>query len=63
MDIRDGRMSNSKYASARQCKMEVREIEKLYKKERIPFINTTKFSVEEITAKILSATGLQRYKY
>ena len=63
MDIREGRMSNSKYASARQCRMEVREVEKLYKNEKIPFINTTKFSVEEITAKILSETGLQRYKY
>ena len=63
MDIRDGRMANSKYASARQCRMEVREVEKLYKQEKIPFLNTTKFSVEEITAKILSQTGLQRYKY
>ena len=63
IDIRDNRMSNSKYASPRQCRMEVREVEKLYKKEKIPFINTTKFSVEEITAKILSETGLQRYKY
>lgn len=63
MDIRDGRMANSKYASARQCRMEVKEVEKLYKKEKIPFLNTTKLSVEEITAKILSETGLQRYKY
>lgn len=63
MDIREGRMSNSKYASARQCRMEVREVEKLYKNEKIPYINTTKFSVEEITAKILAETGLQRYKY
>ena len=63
MDIREGRMSNSKYASGRQCRMEVREVEKLYKNEKIPFINTTKFSVEEITAKILNETGLQRYKY
>ena len=63
IDIREGRLSNSKYASARQCKMEVREVEKLYKKEKIPYINTTKFSVEEITAKILNETGLQRYKY
>ena len=63
MDIRDGRMANSKYASSRQCRMEVREVEKLYKKEKIPFLNTTKLSVEEITAKILSETGLQRYKY
>jgi regulator of PEP synthase PpsR (kinase-PPPase family) len=63
IDIRDNRMANSKYASPRQCRMEVREVEKLYKREKIPFINTTKFSVEEITAKILSETGLQRYKY
>lgn len=63
IDIRDGRMANSKYSSARQCRMEVREVEKLYKNEQIPFINTTKLSVEEITAKILTETGLQRYKY
>ncbi|WP_448568892.1 posphoenolpyruvate synthetase regulatory kinase/phosphorylase PpsR [Thalassotalea ganghwensis] len=63
MDIRDGRMANSKYSSARQCRMEVRAVENLYKKEKIPFLNTTKYSVEEITAKILAETGLQRYKY
>ena len=62
-EIRDGRMANSKYSSARQCRMEIREVEKLYKKEKIPFINTTKFSVEEISAKILGEMGLQRYKY
>ena len=63
IDIREGRMSNSKYSSARQCRMEVREVEKLYKNEKIPFLNTTNFSVEEITAKILAETGLKRYKY
>ncbi|TLU66293.1 kinase/pyrophosphorylase [Thalassotalea litorea] len=63
IDIRNGRMANSKYSSARQCRLEIREVEKLYKQEKIPFLNTTKFSVEEISAKILSTTGLQRYKY
>lgn len=63
MDIRDNRRANSKYSSARQCRMELREVEKLYKKEKIPFINSTKFSVEEITAKILAETGLRRHKY
>ncbi|GAA5142858.1 posphoenolpyruvate synthetase regulatory kinase/phosphorylase PpsR [Thalassotalea piscium] len=63
MDIRDGRMANSKYSSARQCRMEIKSVENLYKKEKIPFLNTTKFSVEEITAKILSVTGLHRHKY
>ena len=63
IDIRSERLANSKYSSARQCRMEVREVEKLYKNEKIPFIDATKFSIEEITAKILSETGLQRYKY
>ncbi|REL26839.1 kinase/pyrophosphorylase [Thalassotalea euphylliae] len=63
MDIRDNRRANSKYSSARQCRMELREVEKLYKKEKIPFVNSTKFSVEEITAKILAETGLRRHKY
>ena len=63
IDIRGERLANSKYSSARQCRMEVREVEKLYKKEKIPFLNSTKFSVEEISAKILNETGLQRYKY
>lgn len=63
MDIRDNRMANSKYSSARQCRMELREVEKLYKKEKLPYVNTTKFSVEEITAKILAEKGLQRHKY
>jgi regulator of PEP synthase PpsR (kinase-PPPase family) len=63
VDIRNERMSNSKYASTRQCRVELREVEKLFKKERISFINTTKFSVEEISAKILSTTKLKSYKY
>jgi regulator of PEP synthase PpsR (kinase-PPPase family) len=63
IDIRNSRLSNSKYASPQQCRMEIREVEKLYKKAKIPFLNTTKLSVEEITAKILLETGLHRYKY
>ena len=62
-DIRQERMANSRYSSMRQCRLEVREVEKFYKKERMPFLNTTKLSVEEITAKIIAQTGLQRYKY
>ena len=56
-------MANSKYSSSRQCRMEVREVEKLYKTQKIPYINTTTLSVEEITAKIIAEAGLQRYKY
>ena len=61
--IRSERRANSKYASLQQCRMELREVEGLYRKERIPFLNSTQFSIEEISAKILATTGLQRRKY
>jgi regulator of PEP synthase PpsR (kinase-PPPase family) len=61
--IRSERKANSKYASLAQCRMELREVENLYRKEKIPFLNSTKYSIEEISAKILAETGLQRRKY
>ncbi len=61
--IRSERRANSRYASMPQCRMELREVENLYRKEKIPFLNSTKFSVEEISAKILATTGLKRKKY
>ncbi|ARD22610.1 MULTISPECIES: posphoenolpyruvate synthetase regulatory kinase/phosphorylase PpsR [Shewanella] len=62
-EIRQGRMENSRYSSLRQCRIEVKEVEMLYKKERIPFVNTTFHSVEEISAKILDVTGLKRHMF
>ncbi|NQZ07341.1 MAG: kinase/pyrophosphorylase [Algicola sp.] len=61
--IRNERRANSRYASTRQCRIELKEVEMLYKKERIPYLDSTHFSVEEISAKILAETGLQRHKY
>ena len=61
--IRSERRANSRYASLQQCRMELREVENLYRKEKIPFLNSTKYSIEEISAKILATTGLQRRKY
>ncbi|MBW3139306.1 posphoenolpyruvate synthetase regulatory kinase/phosphorylase PpsR [Ferrimonas balearica] len=59
-EIRNQRLEGSTYASLRQCRMEVKEVEMMFKKERIPFLNTTYHSVEEIATKILSETGLER---
>lgn len=61
--IRNERRPNSKYSSVRQCRMELREVERLYKKEKLPFINSTQFSVEEISAKIMAEMNLERHKY
>ncbi|WP_262230867.1 kinase/pyrophosphorylase, partial [Escherichia coli] len=51
--IREERRENSRYASLRQCRMEVAEVEALYRKNQIPCLNSTNYSVEEIATKIL----------
>lgn len=61
--IRNERFANSKYSSLRQCRIELREVERLYRKSRIPYINSTSFSVEEISAKVMSKMGLERFNY
>ncbi len=62
-EIRQSRLHNSRYASLRQCRIEVKEVEILYKKEKIPFINTTNHSVEEIATKIIDITKLERHMF
>ncbi|MDN4503411.1 pyruvate, water dikinase regulatory protein [Alteromonadaceae bacterium BrNp21-10] len=62
-DIRNERRANSRYSSLQQCRMELREVENLYRREKIPFIDSTTFSIEEISAKIMSQMQIQRRKY
>lgn len=58
--IRTERRPNSQYASAEQCRLETAEVEAMYQKENIPYLNSTRFSIEEIATKILTAAGLKR---
>ncbi len=58
--IRSERRPNSSYASMEQCKLEVNEVENMYKREHIPYINSTRYSIEEISTKILASSGLKR---
>lgn len=59
-EIRTGRMAATKYASPRQCRYEVDEVEAIYRQERIPFLNTTRLSVEEISTKVMADMRLSR---
>ncbi len=61
--IRQQRRPDSRYASIKQCALELKEVELLYQREQIPFINSTQLSIEEISAKIIARTGLKRHKY
>lgn len=58
--IRHARRPNSQYSSAEQCRLEISQIEAMYQYENIPYLNSTRFSIEEICTKILSIAGLNR---
>ncbi|MCW8336137.1 kinase/pyrophosphorylase [Vibrio sp. SCSIO 43135] len=59
-EIRSNRLAGSDYASAAQCKTELNSVESLFRREAIPYINTSNMSVEEISTRILERTGLKR---
>jgi hypothetical protein len=60
VNIREERRPNSRYASANQCRFELRAVEEMYLRHKIPYINTSKMSVEEISARIIRDNGLHR---
>lgn len=59
-EIRENRLSGSEYASTEQCKLELDTIEALFRREAIPYINTSSLSVEEITTRIMEKAGMKR---
>ena len=58
--IRKERRPVGKYATAQQVRYELRESTKLFKKYGIPNVDTTEFSIEEISSRILDSTGVER---
>lgn len=59
-EIRNERKPNSDYANLRTCMDEIRQAETLYRQYRIPYIDTTQLSVEEIAARMLQRAGIER---
>jgi len=58
--IRQERRPDSVYASLQQCQKEVGSVEELFRQERIPFMDVTNFSVEEISTTIIYEKGWAR---
>lgn len=58
--IRSERRPDSRYASLEQCKREVEESNRLFQTERIPNVDVTTRSIEEIATLILQLTGVKR---
>lgn len=59
-EIRKERRAVGRYASPQQVSFEVRAAEALFKRHSVPFVDTTRFSIEEIASTILSVTGVER---
>lgn len=58
--IRKERRALGQYSSAQQVRYELREAAKIFKKYGVPTIDTTEFSIEEISSRILNSTGVER---
>mgnify|MGYP001610125951 FL=1 len=58
--IRFERRPNSRYSSMGQCKHEVMAIKKIFKRERINFVDSTAMSIEEISTTIIQNAGLKK---
>ncbi|MDG3087730.1 kinase/pyrophosphorylase [Vibrio hannami] len=59
-EVRSHRLAESEYASADQCISEVNQVEAFFRREAIPYLDTSNLSIEEISARILERTGVSR---
>jgi len=44
----------------RQCKLETEQAEQLFSRHKMPVIDTTHYSIEEIATRILNMSGIER---
>ena len=61
--VREARKPGSRYATLEQCRREVTEAERMFRRERLPVLSTTHTSIEEIASKVLSALGIERHLF
>lgn len=57
--VRHERRPRSQYASLAQCTLELRRAEELYRRHRMPFLNSSTKSVEEMSAVIMQTMKLR----
>ena len=59
-EIRKERRPHGSYSSAQQVRFELREASKIFRRYGVPHVDTTSFSIEEISSRILDSTGVER---
>lgn len=57
--VRHERRPSSRYSSLEQCTLELRRAEDLYRRNRVPFLNSSTKSVEEMSAVIMQTMKLR----
>ena len=58
--IRQERYPGSNYAKQSECLKELKQTEQIYQKYKIPYINTSRKSIEELAAQVLQEIGLYK---
>ncbi|SEP64446.1 hypothetical protein SAMN04488038_10162 [Solimonas aquatica] len=61
--VRTERRPGSRYASLAQCSYELRQAERLYQRQGIPYIDSTNMSVEEMASVVMQEKGLRRQTF
>lgn len=58
--IREERYANSRYASLSQCEFETRQFTAMLQRYKIPHLNSTHLSIEELATRIMDGVGIER---
>jgi regulator of PEP synthase PpsR (kinase-PPPase family) len=61
--VREARRPGSRYAQIAQCRRELEQADKLFRRENIAVQNTTHTSIEEIASKILAHLGIEKHLF
>ena len=61
--VREARRPGSRYAKLEQCRHELAQADKLFRRENVPVQSTTNTSIEEIGSKVLAELGIERHMY
>ena len=61
--IRQERLPDKDYASQSRCVSEVKYAEALFKREKLPYLDSTSRSIEELAAEIMTTANIKRRIY
>ncbi len=62
-EVREARRPGSSYAKIEQCRWELKQADRIFRRERIAVQNTTHTSIEEIASKILAELGIEKHMF